>query len=1775
MPEELNIEQPEVAQEQFQQEPPDKTRALYDGLYKTQLYTKSYDEFKKQYNNPEAIGQLYKGLNDNQLYLKSKDDFYAQYFGSNTGSGLAQATGSKIKVDEKPLETFFGKPAVDISGKIAEDRMGLSQLEKNAKKSQDNIFTNLHTNDTNYEKLIREDRANSYTMEQMKKDYKNQGQIIPIGKEEQWLQREKKRMYDLPVSPEDISDAKSGVILNEQGTRSFINRIGDKKLQSDIYMVDAHASASNDPNGDARAPIIAKNKKKIEKGELKYDPESGALTKPETFYNSLVTAWHQKNKLFENYDYYTDNDKKTVIQKLENDIKNQDPDKPIPVPEGFGGHAGALLGGNPVSVLLAGGIAGAGVTALGNPEAAPAAAKVASTVVGGREFYKMGYAAALEQGYTHFRQQGFSEEEAYDKANQLAHSQGATDAIMGAAMSGISFGRAFAPSASVTQAFKQSIFKGLTQLGENATKKALEGLGVGAVGATGQILKNIQAQQAGINVEDFEGVKEQLGAGLWMTIGAAMLAKGSKALTGKTKTEIVQGLSKLPEEQLAGEMNNLVETGQITEQQAKLTIETVQEHKAIDQMIPEDVPEVNRLKIGAKIKERNILEEKIENTDKAFHEDLKERVKKLNEDILTLASEKEEKSDNAKLVEKNLDKIPAVYHDIAKSDPDGFLQFIADQSFGRNEEGVVIENAAAEKEMRNIYGDKLVDKAKELYPLTQNIEQNASNVRENQGELPSRGEILENSQEIRGNDIQQVQEQPSVSPGATEQARGGEQKGNVEGQKEIAYDDFKNHAIEMVSTVKAGDRGTNWIIDLPGMTQADREGAIADIQAGKKTKRAERFEQAVQDMYNKGVVSVARGFGNHAESVDIPIKDWFSLDSNERNAAAEMDDFTVSIINDNDISLENIDQLKHLFNGFPYSQEDFSAVKAHLEREGAGHEQAQKAGSGIPPISEEKIGEPPPPETSKATTYIERPATELSHRGLQDVANEFSLEDVNTRDRKSDLQLRKDAENTVSDWREKGTYPQKVEELIQDAENGKILTDEQRVILEQHLANVSDSLRSMDKNSPEFDTQLKYIKRLKEAGEKTRSEAGAALRIPGGGSRPESNLADYMVREMEASGVSELTEQQKAQASKEFEEITKAKDELEAKLKIAEDENAKLRAEAEIRKAKGAKKTGEKRDYKTERKDILEHMREQLKKSRGEASVAFVPYAKELIAIAPDVAKLVKSLVEEGIEKLPEIVKVVHDNLKDLIPQITEKDVHNIIAGEYNEKKASRSETLAKLNDLRTQAKLINRLEELENGIEPKDEKKKIRRNREIEELRKKIKENDLTKLSDFKKRTEKQISDLEEKLKKGDFEPEEKKPQVKLDDEALKLKNKLIELKQEREKRLAKLEYEKKNKLEKAWDATVNVLGVPRTVMASFDASAPLRQGFVATVAHPSKAIPAFAEMFKQMFSQKRFDRWLHDLKESPEYQVMEKSGLYVADPNTLHLSQKEEAFMTNLAERIPIVGRAIKGSERAYVSYLNKMRVDIFKQGVERLIADGKTPENSPEIYKALASFINNSTGRGELGKLEPAATVLNSVFFSPRLIASRLNLLNPLYYTKMPKEVRIMALKDMAKTIGFGVTVATLSSLAGASVELDPRSPDFGKVKIGNTRYDIWGGFQQYVRVIAQLISGSTKSSTTSKVTDLTKDDAKKTRADVVGAFFRGKLAPVPGTIWDFAANKTVTGEKPIENKAMDLFIPMIANDISDAWKDQGFKSIFTVGLPSSLGVGVSTYSNKKKK
>ena len=392
----------------------------------------------------------------------------------------------------------------------------------------------------------------------------------------------------------------------------------------------------------------------------------------------------------------------------------------------------------------------------------------------------------------------------------------------------------------------------------------------------------------------------------------------------------------------------------------------------------------------------------------------------------------------------------------------------------------------------------------------------------------------------------------------------------------------------------------------------------------------------------------------------------------------------------------------------------------------------------------------------------------------------------------------------------------------------------------------------------------------------------------------------------------------------------------------------------------------------------------------------------------------------------------------------------------------------------------------------------------------------------------------------------------------------------------LTKSIMDKRPVLVKIKDLTTEILNLPRSLIASFDMSAPLRQGIIFTLTKPISASKAGREMFRQTFSPENFKQWFVTLKEMPEYKLMKDSGLYISEPLKLAggLSAKEERFMTNIAQQIPIIGKVVRASERAYTSYLNKLRVDVFNNIAKNFIKSGLNPETDIQIFKSLAEFINNATGRGDLGSFSRVSQELNTIFFSPRLIASRFNMLNPVWYLRQAPQVRKEAIKSFAEFIGVGSTILSLAKMAGAEVEVDPRSTDFGKIKVGDIRWDIWGGFQQWTRFFTQVATGQRKTTTTKEVLPLSKKKFPfETRLNVAERFLRGKLAPVPGLLLELAEGQKLFGEEiTLSQEALENTIPLYLQDIGNAIQQIGPKAIFEVGIPGFFGIGVQTYKEK---
>lgn len=772
---------------------------------------------------------------------------------------------------------------------------------------------------------------------------------------------------------------------------------------------------------------------------------------------------------------------------------------------------------------------------------------------------------------------------------------------------------------------------------------------------------------------------------------------------------------------------------------------------------------------------------------------------------------------------------------------------------------------------------------------------------------------------------------------------------------------------------------------------------------------------------------------------------------------------------------------------------------------------------------------------------------------------------------------------TIAAWDKEATDKIKngynIGELVNKMENDYQPDKVEQRIMAKYIATLKDKV-----NNDPSDANISELKKVIELSDIVGGREVAKSLVARKGLQPVDNsLADYFIREMESSHVDKLTDKQKATAKSEFENIEKANKALQEKISKLEEENSRIKAAQSLsheRKiSKQVRKTSE--EFSNERKAIVSDIREKLKKIRQEQNVVVVPYAKELFAIAPDVMKIVKSLVEEGVVNLADVVERVHATLKDDIKELTEKDVHDIIAGEYNAPKKTRNEIMAAIVNLKQEAKALNEFEALEKGVVPVKESLKVERNRKIAELKKKISEHDLTRIGRKKENIKSQIADLEKQISTGNFEKPVPKRPIKLDEEGKELLDRLVKLKQDREIRLLKEEYNARSRYEIARDHVLEVLNVPRAVMASMDYSAPLRQAVVATISNPGLAAKAGKRMFEASFSQKNFDRWFFELKENPRYELMGLTKLSITDPHSPFLVAREEAYMSNLAEKIPLVGKLIKGSERAYVMYLNKMRADLFNKFADRFEEQGKTYENNKALYDKMADYVNNQTGRGNLGKAEDFAPVLNAVLFSPRLIASRVNLLNPVYFAKLPKELKVTYLKDMGRFVGFGLTVLALSQYANndddVTVEPDPRSSDFSKIKFGNTRWDIWGGFQQYVRVVSQFATGQRKSTNTKEIQELNgKGPFGTDRVDILASFLRGKVSPVVSTSINLLSGRNAFGqESTLGSEAKNILFPLTFSGAKEAFDDGGVKSLFLTGIPSIFGVGTQTYESKPKK
>jgi len=185
--------------------------------------------------------------------------------------------------------------------------------------------------------------------------------------------------------------------------------------------------------------------------------------------------------------------------------------------------------------------------------------------------------------------------------------------------------------------------------------------------------------------------------------------------------------------------------------------------------------------------------------------------------------------------------------------------------------------------------------------------------------------------------------------------------------------------------------------------------------------------------------------------------------------------------------------------------------------------------------------------------------------------------------------------------------------------------------------------------------------------------------------------------------------------------------------------------------------------------------------------------------------------------------------------------------------------------------------------------------------------------------------------------------------------------------------------------------------------------------------------------------------------------------------------------------------------------------------------------------------------------------------------------MFYASLPKPVRMQAMAATFKLVGAGMTILSLAAMAGAKVSANPTNSDFGKIKIGNTRLDIWGGHQQYARIVAQIQQGKIQSSTTGATTLLSGGFGHSSRWDTLARFGQGKLSPPASIVADWMRGTDFAGQPfSVKNALFSRSYPLVVQDALDVARDTN-NPLYGVGAfgIAATGIGLQNYKAKPPK
>lgn len=685
---------------------------------------------------------------------------------------------------------------------------------------------------------------------------------------------------------------------------------------------------------------------------------------------------------------------------------------------------------------------------------------------------------------------------------------------------------------------------------------------------------------------------------------------------------------------------------------------------------------------------------------------------------------------------------------------------------------------------------------------------------------------------------------------------------------------------------------------------------------------------------------------------------------------------------------------------------------------------------------------------------------------------------------------------------------------------------------------------------------------------------------------------------------------------KELQRVTKELEEAKAKLEALEKQDSKDSeqqqkddTDAFVEQAKSGKKPATRNDKRKFGRKPKKLTREELIAKLGELGFDPVNGGEVTPAVADVIAKLAEINAEEGAKTLSDI----DGRVKQDIPAVSEDTIHQAMAGKIAEEATPKKELNRQLEEFKKQAGLwadihaILESGQVEAGKPAALQSEKVGQLKEIlgklrlnalKEERDNAKFLELTKrfnaVQDMLQRgyreipadkarpvepkaaqaVRKQIAELEHMMAVQDSiytmeerirrnEPPTHKRRKEESDELFTAHLRQRELRRD----IAKMEENYIFKSLSLADKSVKRISETgeflRSAKATADFSAAFRQAVFLAPKRPIAFTTAFVKAARAFFDSNYAEQIDYNMRRQPQQIYRDRANLYLSSIDG-KMTGREESFTSSMIERVPGFGSIARGSNRNMVVMLNLMRAEAFDSFMK------SHPEATAQTRNMMARYINIATGRGELGKLEPVAGFLAKFAFSPRFVASRIELLgSPFYFAVKDRTVAKEVMKDWLAFHATGMAVLALASMAGARVGEEPEKHTFGKIQFGPLIIDIWGGLQQPASLTLKAVAAAADNH---GAYELEKDI---NMLDAGLRFLAYKASPgvtVPYTALfgrDFMGNK-MTLEEALARSVIPMTIETFG-EVYDKTDSAGWAS-FAAGL-SFVGVGVQVEKKKQ--